>query len=241
MENEAAAVMENPFGFQAAWEQSDWVIKVVLFLMIYMSLASWYIIIMKTLDQRKLMAAAKDAEKKVWSAGSLSEGVAKLPKGDLFREVAEDALRAKEHHAGRLGDRMDLSSWVQMSSGRAIDSVSLNISTGLPFLATVGSTAPFIGLFGTVWGILKALLSIGVSGQASIDKVAGPVGEALIMTAIGLAVAVPAVWGFNALGRRNKELQAKLGDFASDLHAAIISGARMEQPAPAAAAPAAKK
>lgn len=241
MENEAAAVMENPFGFQAAWEQSDWVIKVTLFLMLYMSLYSWYIIFMKYLDQRKLMAAAKDAELKIWSAGSLSEGVAKLPKGDLFRVVAEDALRAKEHHAGRLGDRMDLSTWVQMSSSRTLEGVSLSVSTGLPFLATVGSTAPFVGLFGTVWGILKALLAIGVSGQASIDKVAGPVGEALIMTAIGLAVAVPAVWGFNWLGRRNKELQASLNDFASDLHAVIVSGARMEQPAPAAAAPAPKK
>lgn len=239
MENEATPVVDNPFGFQAAWEQSDWVIKVTLFLMLYMSLASWYIIFMKYLDQRKLMAAAKEAEAKIWSAGSLSEGVAKLPKNDLFRNVAEDVLRAKEHHAGRLSDRMDLSSWIQMSSGRTLEGVSLNISTGLPFLATVGSTAPFVGLFGTVWGILKALLAIGVSGQASIDKVAGPVGEALIMTAIGLAVAVPAVWGFNWLGRRNKELQASLNDFTADLHSAIVSGARVEQPAPAA--PAAKK
>jgi biopolymer transport protein ExbB len=241
MENEATTVVENPYGLQALWEQGDFVAKGTLIIMTLMSLFSWYVILMKYVDQRKLISAAKEAEKKIWSAGSLGEGVAKLPKTDLFRGVAEDVLRAKEHHAGRLADRMDLSSWIQMSAGRSLDQASLSLSSGLPFLATVGSTAPFVGLFGTVWGIYHALVAIGVSGQASIDKVAGPVGEALIMTAIGLAVAVPAVWGFNWLGRRNKEVQETLNAFASDLHSAIVSGARVEQPAPVAAAPAAKK
>jgi biopolymer transport protein ExbB len=242
MENtEAVAVVENPYGLGALWEQGDFVAKGTLIIMVIMSLTSWYVIIMKLLDQRKLMASAKLAEQKFWTAGSLREAIDRLPKGDAYRFIAEDGLRASQHHEGRLTDRIALNDWVTMSLQRSIDGVNHVLTGGLPWLATVGSTAPFVGLFGTVWGIYHALVAIGVSGQASIDKVAGPVGEALIMTAIGLAVAVPAVMGYNWLIRRNKDVQEQLGNFSSDLHAFLVSGARVAVPGPAAAPAAAKK
>src|SRR6202044_1053171 len=148
-------------------------------------------------------------------------------KGDDFRTIAEDGLRAASHHDGRLTDRIDLHEWITMSLQRAVDGINSKLQSGLGLLATVGSVSPFVGLFGTVWGILNALVGIGIAGQASIDKVAGPVGEALIMTAIGLFVAVPAVMGYNWLLGRNKSLQDSLRNFASDLHAYLVRGARM--------------
>jgi len=241
MENTEAttAVVENPYGLGALWEQGDFVAKGTLIIMVIMSLTSWYVIIMKYIDQRKLMASAKTAEQKFWTASSIREAIDRLPKNDTYRAIAEDGLRASQHHEGRLTDRIDLHEWVTMSLQRSVDGVNSVLTGGLPWLATVGSTAPFVGLFGTVWGIYHALVAIGVSGQASIDKVAGPVGEALIMTAIGLAVAVPAVMGYNWLIRRNKNVQEELSNFTSDLHAFLVSGARVAVPAPAAAAPAA--
>jgi len=242
MENTEAttAVIENPYGLTALWEQGDFVAKGTLIILVVMSLTSWYVIITKLLDQRKLRASAKLAEKKFWSAGSIREAIDRLPKNDVYRQVAEDGLRASQHHEGRLSERMALHEWVMMSLQRSVQGVNMSLTGGLPWLATVGSTAPFVGLFGTVWGIYHALVAIGVSGQASIDKVAGPVGEALIMTALGLAVAVPAVMGYNWLIRRNKEVQEELGSYSSDLHAFLVSGARVAVPAPAsAAAPAA--
>ena len=242
MENtEATAVVDNPYGLGALWEQGDFVAKGTLIIMVIMSLTSWYVIIMKLLDQRKLMASAKVAEQKFWSAGSIREAIERLPKNDVYRQIAEDGLRASQHHEGRLGERIALHEWVTMSLQRSNQGVSMALTGGLPWLATVGSTAPFVGLFGTVWGIYHALVAIGVSGQASIDKVAGPVGEALIMTAIGLAVAVPAVMGYNWLIRRNKEVQEELGNFTSDLHSFQVSGARVAVPTQAAAPAAAKK
>ena len=194
---------------------------------------------MKLLDQRKLLAAAKSTEQKFWTSGSIKEAVERLPKGDAFRFIAEDGLRASQHHEGRLTDRIELNEWITMSLQRSVDGVNRSLQSGLSVLATVGSTAPVVGLFGTVWGIYHALVSIGVSGQASIDKVAGPVGEALIMTAIGLAVAVPAVMGYNWLLGRNKAVQEGLNAFTADLHAYLVSGARVANPA--ASAPAAAK
>ena len=235
MENQATAVVDNPYGLGALWAQGDFVAKGTLVILVAMSLYSWYIIIMKLLDQRKLLSAAKVAEQKFWSAGSIKEAVERLPKGDAYRFIAEDGLRASQHHEGRLTDRIDLNEWITMSLQRSADGVNASLQGGMSVLATVGSTAPFVGLFGTVWGIYHALVSIGVSGQASIDKVAGPVGEALIMTAIGLAVAVPAVMGYNWLLRRNKAVAEAVGNFTTDLHAYLMSGARV------AAAPAAAK
>jgi len=238
MENAAvdAAVAEssNPYGIEALWREGGPVGRSTLIVLLIMSAVSWYIIFSKLWDQRRLKAGAKVVEKQFWSSGSLKEAVDRLPKDNDFRAVAEDGLRASAHHEGRLTDRIDLHEWVTMSLQRSVDSVNSKMTNGLAFLATVGSTAPFIGLFGTVWGILKALVSIGVSGQASIDKVAGPVGEALIMTALGLATAVPAVIGYNWLLRRNKTISESLRNFASDLHAYLVGGARVSQGAPVA-------
>ncbi len=242
MENEVAtAVVENPYGLGALWEQGDFVAKGTLIIMVIMSLTSWYVILMKFIDQRKLLASAKQAEQKFWTAGSVNEAVDRLPKGDTFRSIAEDGVRARQHHEGRFNDRVDLHEWMTLSLQRSVESINMNLTGGLPWLATVGSTAPFVGLFGTVWGIYHALVAIGVSGQASIDKVAGPVGEALIMTAIGLAVAVPAVMGYNWLIRRNKAVQEELASFTSDLHAFLVGGARTPLPPSAAPAAAAAK
>src|SRR5579864_2793052 len=228
METTPTANVENPYGLQALWAGGDPVARSVLVLLIIMSLASWYVILTKLWDQRKLKQSARAAEKQFWTAPSIKDGVERLKKGDDFRLVAEDGLRAASHHDGRLTDRIDLHEWITMSLQRAVDQVNSKLNSGLGLLATVGSTAPFVGLFGTVWGILKALVSIGIAGQASIDKVAGPVGESLIMTAIGLFVAVPAVMGYNWLLGRNKLLQDALRNFASDLHAYLVSGARVD-------------
>jgi len=226
MEN-ATTVVDNPYGLQALWTQGDFVAKGTLIILVLMSLFSWYIILLKIWDQRKLRQSAKQVEKQFWTAPSIKDGVERLKKGDDFRNIAEDGLRATSHHEGRLTDRIDLHEWITMSLTRAVDVVNGKLQSGLWFLATTGSAAPFVGLFGTVWGIYHALIAIGIAGQASIDKVAGPVGEALIMTAIGLFVAVPAVMGYNWLVRRNKGLQDGLKNFSADLHAYLVGGARM--------------
>src|SRR5580693_7777895 len=227
MENQATATVDNPYGLGALWAGGDLVARSVLVLLVIMSLASWYVILTKLWDQRKLKQSARVAEKQFWTAPSIKDGVERLKKGDDFRLVAEDGLRAASHHDGRLTDRIDLHEWITMSLQRAVDQVNSKLNSGLGLLATVGSTAPFVGLFGTVWGILNALVGIGIAGQASIDKVAGPVGEALIMTAIGLFVAVPAVMGYNWLLGRNKGLQDSLRNFTGDLHAYLVGGARV--------------
>src|ERR1700692_1580490 len=227
MENQPTVNVENPYGLQALWAGGEPVARSVLILLAIMSLASWYVILTKLWDQRKLKQSARVAEKQFWTAPSIKDGVERLKKGDDFLVVAEAGLRAASHHDGRLTDRIDLHEWITMSLQRAVDHVQSKLQSGLGLLATVGSVSPFVGLFGTVWGILKALVSIGIAGQASIDKVAGPVGESLIMTAIGLFVAVPAVMGYNWLLGRNKLLQDALRNFASDLHAYLVSGARV--------------
>ena len=227
MENQATATVDNPYGLGALWAGGDLIARTVLILLAIMSLSSWYVILTKLWDQRKLKQSARIVEKQFWTAPSLKDGVERLKKGDDFRAIAEDGLRAASHHDGRLTDRIDLHEWITMSLQRAVDGVNSKLQSGLGLLATVGSVSPFVGLFGTVWGILNALVGIGIAGQASIDKVAGPVGEALIMTAIGLFVAVPAVMGYNWLLGRNKVLQDALRNFASDLHAYLVSGARV--------------
>jgi biopolymer transport protein ExbB len=228
MENQATTTVSNPYGLAALWSSGDIIARSVLVLLLIMSLASWYVMLTKLWDQRKLKQSARVVEKQFWTAPSVKDGVDRLKKGDDFRIIAEDGLRAASHHDGRLTDRIDLNEWITMSLQRAVDGVNSRLNNGLGLLATVGSTAPFVGLFGTVWGILNALVGIGIAGQASIDKVAGPVGEALIMTAIGLFVAVPAVMGYNWLLGRNKSLQDGLRNFTSDLHAYLVSGARVD-------------
>jgi len=242
MENAAAAatVTANPYGLLPLWVNGNSVTRFVIVVLVVMSLGSWFIIFVKLWDQSKLKKSAKIVEKQFWTAPSIKDGVERLKKGDDFRFIAEDGLRAVSHHDGRLTDRIDLHEWITMSLQRATEAVNGKLSGGLAFLATVGSVSPFVGLFGTVMGILQALIAIGIAGQASIDKVAGPVGEALIMTAIGLAVAVPAVLGYNWLLRRNKGIQDDIKNFSSDLHAYLVGGARVGGPSGDMAAPARK-
>ena len=226
--------VENPFGLEAFVKQLDAVGTGVLIILIVMSLASWYILLTKLWDQRRLRNDYKEVQKGFWTSGNLRDGIAKLAKDNVFKMVAEDGVRAAQHHEGRLTDQIPLHEWITVSLYRSVDSINSRLQNGLAVLATVGSTAPFVGLFGTVWGIYNALISISMAGQASLDKVAGPIGEALIMTALGLFVAVPAVMGYNWLLRRNKDIQEKLRYFTADLHSYLVSGARLETQAPAA-------
>ena len=227
---------ENPFGLQQLLAQGDFVARGVFALLVIMSLASWYILLTKLWDQRRLRNGYKEVEKGFWTAGNLRDGVAKLSKDNAFKMIAEDGLRAAVHHEGRLTDQIPLHEWITVSLYRSVESINSRLQNGLSLLATVGSTAPFVGLFGTVWGIYNALISISMAGQASLDKIAGPIGEALIMTALGLAVAVPAGMGYNWLLRRNKDIQEKLRYFAADVHSYLVSGARVEGQAPVAPA-----
>jgi biopolymer transport protein ExbB len=176
-------------------------------------------------ESLKMSAEARAGSRKFFKSASLAEGVQTLKKGSAFRYIAETGVEAGEHHEGALTENIDRNTWVTMSVQRSVEEVQSRLQDGLAFLATVGSTAPFVGLFGTVWGIYHALTAIGIAGQASIDKVAGPVGEALIMTAIGLAVAVPAVLGYNWLVRRNKVTMEKVRSFGADLHG-VLMGAK---------------
>ncbi len=217
-------VIENPYGLEALWKQGDFVSKGTLVILVIMSMGSWYIMFVKVFEQMKLFRQAKVVTTSFWNAGSIPEGIETLKANSPFRFIAESGMRATEHHEGKLLEQIDLNTWVTMSIQRAVDNVTSRLQDGLAFLATVGSTAPFVGLFGTVWGIYHALTAIGIAGQASIDKVAGPVGEALIMTAFGLAVAVPAVLGYNWLVRRNKVALEHLRAFSADLHMVLMSG-----------------
>jgi biopolymer transport protein ExbB len=222
--------VENPFGLEAFVKQLDEVGMGTLIILIIMSLMSWYVIFTKLWDQRRVRVAYKEVEKGFWTAGNLRDGVAKLKGSDnVFKMIVEDGLKAAQHHEGRLTDQIPLHEWITISLYRSSDSVNSRMTNGLSVLATVGSTAPFVGLFGTVWGIYNALISISLAGQASLDKIAGPIGEALIMTALGLFVAVPAVMGYNWLLRRNKDINEKLKYFTADLHSYLVSGARIEQ------------
>lgn len=216
--------VDNPYGLDALWKGGDFVARGTLIILVIMSMGSWYIIITKLIDQIKMTGQAKNARNTFWKAKSVEAGIGGLKEGSPFRFIAETGSQSTQHHDGALLEQIDLNTWVTMSIQRSVEKVQSRLSDGLSFLATVGSTAPFVGLFGTVWGIYHALTAIGIAGQASIDKVAGPVGEALIMTAIGLAVAVPAVLGYNWLVRRNKGAMEDIRSFSADLHSVLLSG-----------------
>ncbi|MFJ7568107.1 MotA/TolQ/ExbB proton channel family protein [Herminiimonas sp. NPDC097707] len=219
----------SPYGLESLWSQGDFVTKGVAILLVAMSIASWYVIVTKALQLMQYRRAAHAAGHEFWDATSLSAGTATLGSGNPFASIAEAGVTAMLHHEahkGHLHDELSVSDWITLSLRQAIDEMSAKLQTGMAVLASVGSTAPFVGLFGTVWGIYHALVAIGTSGQASIDKVAGPVGEALIMTALGLAVAIPATFGYNALVRGNKSVIAKMNKFGFDLHALFVTGAR---------------
>src|SRR5471032_3359876 len=218
--------VSNPYGLGALWKNGDFVARFVLILLVLMSMGSWYIMITKFFEQFRANRRAKSADEQLWTAPSLVEGAKMLDEASPFRFIAETAIEAGEHHDEALLEAVDRNTWIDTSVDRAITNVSNRLQDGLAFLGTVGSTAPFVGLFGTVWGIYHALTAIGIAGQASINKVAGPVGEALIMTAIGLAVAVPAVLGYNFLVRRNKSVMERVRAFGAQLHTVLLAGSR---------------
>ncbi len=236
----AAPVVQisNPYGLSALWQGGDFIARGTLIILGIFSASTWYILVTKLLEQSQLLRQAKRANESFWKAASVAEGTETLPPKSPFYAVASTGVSALEHHEGSLVESIDLNTWVTLSIQRVVEQIVSRLQGGLAVLATVGSTAPFIGLFGTVWGIYHALIAIGIAGQASIDKVAGPVGEALIMTALGLATAVPAVLGYNWLVRRNKLAVEKLRGFANDLHSVLISGKALNRPAVIPAAPA---
>lgn len=223
--------MNSQLGLVNVWTQGDWVTKTVALVLLTMSLASWMVIVLKALDilKYKKLAAGTEA---FWHSEDLATGLAQLGGDDSnpFRQAALAGREATAHHSNtklQLHNTLDMSDWVTRSLRNSIDDSTARLQSGLAILASVGSTAPFVGLFGTVWGIYHALLGIGAAGAATIDKVAGPIGEALIMTALGLAVAIPAVLGYNALVRGNKSILTKLNRFSHDLHAYFVTGARV--------------
>jgi biopolymer transport protein ExbB len=217
----AAAANANPYGLSALWEGSDWIAKLVLLVLAVMSVGSWYLIITKWLESQRMTRQAQQAGEAFWAASSVREGAGKLDANSPYRFVAEAGADAVGQHQG-LRSHIPRDEWLQMCIQSAVDRVQARSQAGLAFLATVGSTSPFVGLFGTVWGIYHALTAIGISGQASIDKVAGPVGEALIMTAIGLAVAIPAVLGYNWLAKRNKAVMDEVREFSEELNGVLV-------------------
>ena len=223
--------MESQFGIANVWTQGDIVTKGVAIILLVMSLASWMVIIIKALDVIRYKKYARSAAD-FWHSEDFATGLNKLGKDatNPFLQLATEGREATAHHRNtkaHLHDSLDISDWITRSLRNSIDASTARMQAGLAILASVGSTAPFIGLFGTVWGIYHALLAIGLSGQSTIDKVAGPIGEALIMTALGLAVAIPAVLGYNALVRGNKSILMQLNSFAHDLHAFFVTGARV--------------
>jgi len=217
----------NPYGLDALWTQGDFVSHGAIAILAIMSSWTWYILVTKLVEQSQILRQASAVAKTFWKSASINDGINSLSNDNPFRTLAASGLDAISHHEGTLVEQIDLNTWVTLTIQRGITAVQNRLQSGLAVLATVGSTAPFVGLFGTVWGIYHALTAIGIAGQASIDKVAGPVGESLIMTAIGLAVAVPAVLGYNWLVRRNKFALDTVRDFGSDLHAVLLSGARI--------------
>ncbi|MCE2575837.1 MotA/TolQ/ExbB proton channel family protein [Komagataeibacter sp. FNDCR2] len=222
------AAEANPYGLEALWTNGDFIARTVLLIMVVMSVGTWYIMLSKFVEQARMMKAAKEVKAKFWQAADIRQGAAQLDTASPFRYIADSGIKAAEHHEGTMQESIDLHSWTSMSIQRSVDFIQNRLQGGLAFLGTVGSTSPFVGLFGTVWGIYHALTAIGIAGQASIDKVAGPVGESLIMTAIGLGTAVPAVLGYNMLVRRNKGAMDEVRDFAADVQSILIGGYRHE-------------
>jgi biopolymer transport protein ExbB len=212
----------NPYGFAAIWRQGDWVAKGCLLLLAIMSMLSWYALLAKTLALCRLKQQATAAHAMFADVRHFASEVGKLSFGNPVRFVS-DAGTAAVHQYAALKPRVDYDTWVVRAIEQALSSVQVRMQSGMAVLATIGSTAPFVGLFGTVWAIYTALVKIGASGQASIDRVAGPVGEALIMTAIGLAVAVPAVFGYNWLLRQNKLAFESLRSFGAQLHGLLLA------------------
>ena len=231
----AAAKGDNPYGLTQALREGGLISQSVFTILVLMSIVSFYILFSKLFEQQKIMNQAKRVRQSFWQSGNLREGAAKLEKNSAYKQLVDDGLSAQDQHA-KLTDPVEAHDWLHGSLARSEASINSKLGGGLAFLATVGATAPFIGLFGTVIGIYRALIKIGSAGQASIDAVAGPVGEALIMTALGLVVAVPAVLAYNWLQRRNKAIAEDLSAFSTDVLGYLASGGAVKPAAMTAAA-----
>ncbi len=218
------AGVTNPYGLDALWYGGDFIARGTLIILILMSSISWYIIVIKVVEQQKLVKLSKTVQKTFWKSTSLDSAIEEFKKDSVFKSMTLAGKQSLSDFNNELSEKIDLNSWILKSMSRPSEHLQNNLQEGLSFLATVGATAPFIGLFGTVWGIYHALTAIGVAGQASIDKVAGPVGEALIMTAMGLAVATPAAIAYNMILRRNKKIMEDVRLFSSDLHSMFLRG-----------------
>ncbi len=238
------AAAKTTFGPLQAIQEGGWVTWTIASILAIMSLGSWYIMLTKLFEQSKVLKQSRDAVRSFWSTPTIRDGVGKFEKNTPFRQLVDDGVRAESEH-GQFTDSLDSHEWMHNSLRRSQDAINAKLGTGLSFLATVGSTSPFVGLLGTVIGITNALVKIAGTGQADIASIAGPVGEALYMTALGLIVAVPAVIGYNWLQRRNKLIAERMGTFCNDLHGDMMSGGKIRPQvraaAPAAAKPAAAK
>lgn len=220
--------MNTPYNIHTLITQGDWMIQLIAALLLIMSIASWTIMITRGLQLLRIKKHAKKIDH-FWHAHSFQEGLEQLQQhhNPIFLHLALEAQAAVQQHNTHLTDlqaQINLTDWLNETLQGAIDDTTEKLQSGLSVLASIGSTTPFIGLLGTVWGIYHALVTISITGQASIDKIAGPVGEALIMTALGLAVAIPAVLGYNTLTRANKTIRSKLNRFARQLHGFFLTG-----------------
>ena len=237
--NAGAEAPENAFGFIQALEEGGPVTWSILFVLVIQSVGSFYILITKWIEQNRVLKQFSAGRPAFWRASSISEGATKFEKNSAWRQLVDDALAAEAEHKN-MNDSLEAHDWLHGSLNRSESAINATLAGGLPFLATTGATAPFVGLLGTVIGIYRALINIGIAGSASIDKVAGPVGEALIMTAIGLLVAVPAVFAYNFLQSRNKKIGSMLTGFSTELLANIASNGSVKPTVQASRAPAAK-
>jgi biopolymer transport protein ExbB len=235
----AAEAPKNAFGFMEALEQGGVIAYATVGILGIMSFGSFFILFTKLFEQQKVLSQGQKVRETFWRAGGIKEGLAKLEKNTAYRQIVEDGVKAQEEHA-KLTDPVEAHDWLHGSLNRSEAAINAKLAGGLPFLATVGATSPFIGLFGTVIGIYRALIKIGISGSASIDQVAGPVGEALIMTALGLGVAVPAVLAYNWLQARNKLIAAQLSAFSTDVLGYMASNGAVVPATPGKPVPAAK-
>lgn len=227
------------FGLEAALREGGIISQAVFAILVLMSIVSFYILFSKLFEQQKIINQGKRMRQGFWQSSNLREGSAKLEKNSAYKQLVDDGLAAQEQHS-KLTDPVEAHDWLHGSLARSEASINAKLGGGLAFLATVGATSPFIGLFGTVIGIYRALIKIGSSGDASINAVAGPVGEALIMTALGLVVAVPAVLAYNWLQRRNKHIAEELSAFSTDVLGFLASNGALRPTATSSATSSAK-
>jgi biopolymer transport protein ExbB len=218
----ATAAPQAEFGFGPAIRQGGAITIVILSVLVIMSIGSFYILITKLMEQSRIFRQYRSGRTNFWRANTLSEGATKFEKNSAWRQLVDDALAAESQHQ-KMTDTLEAHDWLHGSLARSEASINARLAGGLPFLATTGATAPFVGLLGTVIGIYRAMIGIALAGSGSIDKVAGPVGEALIMTALGLLVAVPAVFAYNWLQNRNKRIAEMLAAFSTDILANLTS------------------